>query len=224
MSHPKRRRCACIHEAGHCLALWYFGRSLTRVIVRSAEEGPEAQVRPDGKGGHMRFDAVAYVETDFAGYNYPQAMIVGKKSERYRGRFKRSIECDEETALIVYCAGVAAQARYTKKSSLLLAFSSGLSDMQKVQEVLRRGWADEEQRHSISLIADQRSRALIRSNQGWSAVMAIADQLMVRGELDGNEVAEICQAAYGSCEPTSGSWYRCWPPTLKQLRAGFIPE
>ncbi len=35
---PGRRPLACYHEAGHCLARWYFGRQFDRAVVLSPDE------------------------------------------------------------------------------------------------------------------------------------------------------------------------------------------
>jgi hypothetical protein len=33
-----RRRLTCFHEAGHCLARWYFGYPIERVVVLTVEQ------------------------------------------------------------------------------------------------------------------------------------------------------------------------------------------
>jgi hypothetical protein len=47
---------------------------------------------------------------------------------------------------------------------------------------------------------------------------------MDKSELTGDEVAALCRAAYDGRQPAYGVWLPHWPPTLAQLRAGFIPN
>jgi hypothetical protein len=68
------------------------------------------------------------------------------------------------------------------------------------------------------------TRALVRSPQGSSAIRVIADALVARGELSGAQIATLCREAYGGRECAFEAWATCWPPTLAQIRAGYIPE
>jgi len=68
-----------------------------------------------------------------------------------------------------------------------------------------------------------RATALIRSPAGWAAITAIAEALHARGQLTGQQVAKLCRAAYDGRQPEYAIWQEHWPPTLEQLRAGFVP-
>lgn len=60
--------------------------------------------------------------------------------------------------------------------------------------------------------------------KGAAAIRALADALMERGEVECEEIGAIFRAAYDGRECRFGAWDAHWPPTLDQLRTGFIPE
>jgi hypothetical protein len=220
-----RRRITCFHEAGHCLARWYFGYSFDRVVVLTVEE-----VRAGVEPLNRRDIPVRGCEGMIDGYDIDNPAMTRNTVARsepaeLRSWLARNVGICNEIGLIDCCAGIDAEARYTKRSSAACALAGGGGDMQRFRRILERWWPDPSEQRTIALAAEQRSRALVRSREGWAALTAIADELMTRGELAGEEASALCRAAYGGREPQFGCWHeQHWPPSLEMIRAGVIPD
>jgi hypothetical protein len=60
--------------------------------------------------------------------------------------------------------------------------------------------------------------------KGSAAIKAISGALMKRGVLSGAQVSKLCREAYNGQECPFGAWLHRWPPTLEQIRIGYIPQ
>ncbi len=103
-------------------------------------------------------------------------------------------------------------------------FDGGLRDMEQAGTVLNAWQLSEVDECALRELSYGRAVALVRSRQGTAAIKAMADALMERGEIDGVEIGALCRDAYGGRQCAFGAWNRHWPPTIAQLRAGYIPE
>ncbi len=209
-----RRRHTAIHEAGHCVARWYFGHLTERVQVFSAAEVAAGAVIDLAHGLSLPCEG----RTD--GYD-----LAPHPSER-----KRLLESPDtahealarvEMALIEGYAGVVAEARHRRRALDLCIREGGEADMEQNGALLRL-WYLADAHGTTDLEARRRASALVRSPRGWQAVTTIADALIERGALPGHEIARLCRRAYGT-EPDFEGWVEHWPPRLDQLRAGFVP-
>ncbi len=81
----------------------------------------------------------------------------------------------------------------------------------------------EAESREVSILAEDRAAALVRSRSGKAAIQALADILMERGEVVGPEIAATFRQAYGGRQCAYGAWDAHWPPTFAQIRDGFIP-
>jgi hypothetical protein len=209
-----RRRHTAIHEAGHCLARWYFGHHTERVSVFSDAEVAAGAAIHLSQGGFVPCDG----RTD--GYD-----LAPHPSQRDRllatAETARAAVARVEMALIEGYAGVTAEAHHRRRALELCILQGGEVDMEQNGALLAIWFVDAEQSEAASG-AWRRAGALVRSPRGWQAITAIADALLERGTLSGSEIGRLCLRAYGEA-PAFEDWVDHWPPRLDQLRTGFIP-
>lgn len=217
-----RRRLTCHHEGGHALVRWYFGHTTDKAVVLTVEE-----VRA-GKQVENRRGVLGACEGAVDGYDIhswpfgPRELSGATPAEAEA--FQRDLEMSRDIELINCAAGMAAEAHYRRNSVLACAIGGGDGDLQHTRDILDAWYPDRAERSTVALTAERRASALVRSPQGSAAIRAMADALMDRGEIKGDEIAFLCSQAYGGRACRFGGWAEHWPPTLAQLRAGFIPE
>jgi hypothetical protein len=73
------------------------------------------------------------------------------------------------------------------------------------------------------MLGELMAAALIRSEVSWQAITTVAQALMDRGELSGDEVDALCATVYGHERPSQKAWQDSWPSDPKVIRAGWIP-
>ena len=64
--------------------------------------------------------------------------------------------------------------------------------------------------------AERGGRALVRSDTGWRFISILAERLIDRGVVRGTSV-------FGRAPVSTADWFCHWPPTLEQLRTGWLP-
>lgn len=141
-------------------------------------------------------------------------------------------ECDRIRAIsrdmdLISCkAGYHAEAHYKRKGMFESLLRGGREDARHVMRILDAWEPDlmDDELHVIDVASEERARALVRSPQGAEAIRLMAEPLMARGELSGAQIRALCRRAYGGRECAFGAWLNQWPPTLAQIRAGYIPE
>lgn len=215
-----RRRLACHHEAGHALVRWYFGHRTDRAVVLTAEEVRAGARVENRKGGLVLCEGV--VEGyDIHGYPWGPVDVAGTPEEKARCAHLRAMGRDIE--LMNCAAGIAAEAAYRKISAFACALWGGRGDLETSERILGAWFTDTAESRDAALAAEQRASALVRSKSGAAAIRSMADALMQAGEIDGDEISSLCRVAYGGRECPFGGWSAYWPPTLAQLRSGFVP-
>ena len=221
---PGRRPLACYHEAGHCLARWWFGHFFDRVLVLTTEEiaqGVQHVNRRDvpvtGAEGFM--DAYGLAPT------LTPAMLDGMGGEpEVVAQMQRHARVSVEMDLIESYVGATAEARYRKCSVIAALLMGGDGDMAQVRRILDIWYPDPDARAAADIQARQRAAALVRSDAGWRAITALAFNLMDRGELQWREAEPLLAAAYGHEQPNPNTWMAAWPPSLAIIRSGQFPE
>lgn len=216
-----RRALTCHHEAGHALVRWFFGYDTDRTVVLTIEELRSGRRIRNRRGFLMTCEGTVQ-GYDICGYPYGPLSVDGPPEEQAECDRIRAVARDIE--LINCLAGIYAEAAYRKMSVQSCMLAGGLGDMDHLQAILDAWRLNGEDRDLVTRTAETRASALVRSPQGAAAIRSIADTLIVRGRLSGDQIAARCRTAYGGRQCRFGAWLNRWPPTLAQIRAGFIPE
>lgn len=216
-----RRRLTCHHEAAHSLVRWFFGYSTERAIVLTVEEvrARVPIIRLDDEPVFCEGLVEGY---DIIGPPFGPVSVGGTRKEEDERNRIRSIARDID--LINCYAGFVAEAHYLHISTNVAMFNGGMPDIEHARMLADAWHLPSEEAKALHDASQRRAAALVRSPSGSAAIRAMADAIMDGGEIDGNEIAELCRPAYGGRQCEFGAWNRCWPPTLAQLRAGYIPE
>lgn len=217
-----RRPLTCHHEAGHALARWYFGHRMDRAVVLSVEE-VRAGAQMENRRGVPVIGCEGMVDAySICGYPYGPAYVTIDPSTG--PEFLRLWEVSRDIALIECYAGFYAESAYRRCSVVGSILAGGDGDMKSAAAILD-GWdLSEKERDSVTLSTQDRAAALVRSRMGSAAIRSMAAALLIKGEIDGDEIASLCRAAYGDRECAFGAWSNHWPPTLAQIRSGHIPD
>lgn len=216
-----RRRLACHHEAGHALARWYFGHLTDRVVVLTVEQVLAGETIEDGRGRKRQCEGLCE-GYDIIGYPYGPLHLAGDPEGEAKVNHHRAISRDVD---LIHClAGFYAEAHYGRVSPNAAMFAGGMEDMAHIKTVLDAWDLPNSERRALEALAEKRAAALVHSPKGAAAIRTLADALIDRGEVEFEEIGAIFRAAYDGHECRFGAWNAHWPPTLAQLRAGFIPE
>lgn len=216
-----RRRLACHHEAGHALARWFFGHLTDRVVVLTVEQVLAGETIKDDRGREICCEGLCE-GYDILGFPFGPVHIAGDPEEEARVNYHRAVMRDVE---LIFChAGFFAEAHYGKVCPIACMFSGGLEDMENVKSVFDAWEMHGDERHVLAALTEKRAAALVRSPKGAAAIRALADALMERGEVEGEEIGAIFRCVYDGRQCQFGAWNAHWPPTLAQLRSGYVPE
>ena len=215
------RPLACYHEAGHCLARWYFGRHFDRAVVLSP-----AQLHQGVEVVNRRAQVVENAEGFLDGYEVLSPLFPPSVLDTMGGdpATVASLRVQTWSAVAVQLveshAGVAAEARYTKRGITAAFFMGGSGDWATIRQVLDTWFPDEAAKTQAALLAERRATALVRSKAGWQAVTAIAHELMAHGEITWEAASPICETAYGR-EWRFLNWnVEGWLPSPEAIRRG----
>lgn len=222
---PGRRPMTCYHEAGHCLARWWFGHSFDRVLVLTTEEVARG-VQPLNRRGMPVTTAEGFMD----GYDLVSPLMSPAMLDGMRGdpglvaQIRHDAQVSAEMNLIENYIGVAAEARYRKCSFVWAMLSGGDSDLGQARQTLNAWYPEPNTRRVADTQATQRAVALVRSKAGWRAITSLATALMKQGELQWSEAEPLLTTAYGHERPEYNAWMTCWPPPFDMIRNGQFPE
>jgi hypothetical protein len=222
---PDSRTDIAYHEAGHALAGLYLGHQIERVVVHThgylTKRRIETIIREGGSytGG--------YVES--------RQLLWGGFSSREQAAKADPIRAWQE--LIVLLSGPIAQAHYKaewplRKRGVSQTYGDfyvkdeiPTSDLEKVNAVLSALSDDPQEQTAIFRRTQELAQALIRSEPGWKFIKTLAAKLLdlKHGSLGHRRTAAVFQEAFGRRPPTYYDWNRHWPPTLPQMRTGWLP-
>ncbi|TXN65129.1 hypothetical protein [Methylobacterium sp. WL6] len=160
---------------------------------------------------------------DIIGYPFGPMVISNAEPGRQEA-FNRSRAIARDIELINCLAGFYAEAHYRKVSATACMFMGGMQDMEHFQMVLDAWNLPDQEKEAVSRFAEAHTSALVRSPMGSAGIRALADLLMERGEVEGDEIADTFRRAYANRKCAYGAWDTHWPPTLAQIRNGYIPE
>lgn len=201
----------CFHEAGHCVARWYTGYSVVRAVVR-----PGRRVAGSFRGtlAPAHIPAQGSVQGDeFELIPLPASAICRPEHRAWDW----AIRAHARRRLVICYAGMVAQARACKQSYGALALNGSGNDMEQAQELLAAHFPGE--RDVARKEAWSNTKALVWSDKGWRAIMAIAGMLQERGSLTDKKVHEACSETFGFARPTLD----CILPPPAYIRAGMPP-
>ena len=215
---------ACYHEAGHCLARWYFGRQFDRAVVLTRDE-----VRQGVTIENRRGVPVANIEGFMDGYEVLSSFMSPDLLARTGGDPAEVAHLQAQTwgavevELTELYAGPAAEARQRRMSLIAVAITGGQGDYAKSTRTLDIWHPSRETRAAAALLAEQRAPALVRSIAGWTAITAMARHLQENGELSWEEGNAFCEKAYGWSWNFRGHAIPNDLPTAAEIRRGLEP-
>ena len=190
-----RRPLTCHHEAGHALVRWYFGHRTDRAIVLTVEQ-VLAVVQLEYRLGVPVVGCEGMVDA-YSICGYPYGPAGGHIDPVAAPKILKGWGVGRDIALIECYAGFYAESAYRRCSVIASILAGGSKDMEAAADILG-GWElDEDERNAVVLSAQDRAAALVRSKMGSAAIRAVAGALLERGEIDGDEIAALCRAAYG---------------------------
>jgi hypothetical protein len=221
---PARRLLTCYHEAGHCLARWWFGHSFDRVLVLTTDE-----VARVAQALNHRGVLTAGAEGFMDGYDLKSSltldMLDGMGGDPdLVSQFRRVTLVSAEMDLIENYIGAASEARYRKRSVTAAMLTGGAENLAQAGRTLNTWYPNPNARRTARIQATQRAAALVRSEAGWRAITALATTLMKRGEVKWIEAEPLLAAAYGHKQPDPNAWLAAWPPSLGMIRNGQLPK
>jgi len=231
---PKRPMDHCYHEAGHALARWLFGYRLEQPITKT--HGKYQSLWCEAYCEHVeggRF--CTHEETGFADL---QGLAEGRDiisptdfqitlddipGDAWRA-FGESRAVRLQQALIDLHAGPYAQAHYAGKASDAFMLFHADCDERAVRALLEAADLYQCQRKSLLIESRALADALVTSPMGSAAIRTTAEAIAVAGMVDRDTIDRLCAEAYGRPMPARGSWDWMWPPTVEQVRAGYMPN
>ena len=220
---PGRRPLTCHHEAGHCLARWWFGHFFDRVLVLTTEQVAQGVQHMNRRGVPVT-DAEGFMHGYDLAPALTPAMLDGMGGEpEVVAQMQRHARVSVEMDLIESYIGAVAEARYRKCSVIAALLMGGDGDLAQARRTLDAWFPDPDARRTADMQATQRAAALVRSEPGWRAITTLAAGLMERGEMQWHEAEPLLAAAYGHARPNPNAWMAAWPPSLDMIRAGQLP-
>ena len=216
-----RRRSTCHHEAGHVLARWYFGHFTYRVHVLKIDQVMNSIPIVDRQG------RIHYAEGLMESYDIcsrrfrlvDRAYIIASHGPEVG----RDFDMAPQVEMIECYAGAYAEAQYTGDNVDDIILTGGEKDEAMALELADRWTENEIKRNRMIIKARQRAEALVSSKKARLALSGMAQTLFRHGKVYGDVLEKVCEDAYQTA-PALCSWRSHWPPTLTQLRSGFVPE
>jgi hypothetical protein len=207
---PSRKRTllSAYHEPGHALPELYFGGHIVDVMIRSEYEATVSGFNYiDSKGfshpGVGRGVCVSQLIFD------PELDVVGDCGWRMRAEMRMAV-------LVGGIYPLQRRLRWSGGTAVLGAGENDYTQASRIAELL-------EDRRLAFHTAEQRARALARSSCGWQFIDVLAKRLLDEGVVLGSECHELFASIFGRAPVDIADWYAHWPPTLEQLRAGWLP-
>lgn len=164
---PARRLLTCYHEAGHCLARWWFGHSFDRVLVLTTDEVARVAQALNHRGV-LTADAEGFMD----GYDLKSSltldMLDGMGGDPdLVSQFRRVTLVSAEMDLIENYIGAASEARYRKRSVTAAMLTGGAENLAQAGRTLNTWYPNPNARRTARIQATQRAAALVRSEAGW---------------------------------------------------------
>ncbi len=219
-----RRPLVCYHEAGHAFARWFFGHYTYRAVVLTRDQVLRGDWPVDRKGRVQR-DAEGAVDgydmgpNPFISPKIDEIAFEGEDGDRIRREMRIGAEIDLVDCAIAYTA----EARYMKTSASACLLEGGQADA--LRALATAGWlhSTEAEKWSALALSTRRASALVRSSKGWRAISAIANALIDRGIIDGDDIDTVCCKAYGIDEQhRREAVHDAWPWPMNALKAGVL--
>jgi hypothetical protein len=224
---PKgRRRLACYHEAGHCLARWFFGYGTDGAWVLTVDQVLRREWPIDDRGRVCEAEG-AVERYDIVSPTMSLAMLDqmeegGGTAPEWLASMRSEMPIAAEITMIESIAGPIAEARFRKCGLFVAIWQGGHGDMQTMTATAA-AWFLEGERDIARRTAETRATALVRSPKGWAAITTIGEALFNYGRVEGHEIDTMCAAAFGREMSAFYGWMPHWPPTLEMLRKGSLP-
>lgn len=184
---PKIPRYLAIHEAGHVVGTWYIGQSCDVVKVQPPAIAKSGGKLTDRHGNEFDVNGFSQSSRYYLSPDYIDCILAavnndGQKNDVYRGIRRDIITC---------LAGPIAEIKFSKKNSIMPILFGGNQDYQNAW-----GFADRlpEGRNAIKF-AHKAARKMIFKY--WPTVLAVADELQARFELEDMEIESIIEATTG---------------------------
>jgi hypothetical protein len=184
------QRYTAVHEAGHAVASWHLQQLLERdwcqfdrVFIRTSDE-VAASPYIDSRGRAVQCDGML----EGAPYYNPGVFSPLSGPPDLLPLHRQNMEAEVMTSL----AGPIAEARFLKCSLAAVYLRGGGGDY----DIAKQCVADFEREANVSEAfgkLEQRSRTIVRHR--WSAVLVLADQLVVRRSLTGPEAVAVIESA-----------------------------
>src|SRR3954452_25152965 len=128
-----RRRMTCFHEAGHCLARWYFGIRLDRVLVLSVEQYL-SKAWPVDRRGRLVVNCEGFVDAHDIQSATTADMLKHLPAET-AAQAAALVRGVNEIGLIVCFAGPIAEDCYTHQRGAFIA--GGKGDCDQARQILQ---------------------------------------------------------------------------------------
>ena len=201
-------RWIAIHEAGHAVAHWHVAKELfgpngwcgfERVFVRTPEEAASGPYIDDrGRENYCSgmiegpafYNAIAAL-TGERGLMLDLGMPP-EANEAECARIRAQLPKSMEAEVISRLAGPIAEAKYRRISFVLATIFGGESDW-KIASACAWDFCRTEDQHG-QLLEKLRRRASSIIRQNWAAVNAVADTLLLRHSLTGEEATAIIKS------------------------------
>ena len=215
-----RRMSTCHHEAGHILTYWYFGFPVDCATVLTVAEVLEGTKIKGADGTLLNVEGLVQVDNicrppfgpiDCFG---PDDKVKLFHSNRARRR---------DVVLVALLAGIKAEAIYRRTSFAECMLRGGTSDMERFGRIISGWYPDEAHHRGVERVAEHRAAALLRSLNGAVAIAGLAHALFERGRIRERTICSICRRAFQGRQVRDFHWDDHWPPTIKQIREGFLP-
>jgi hypothetical protein len=176
------RRQTAVHEAGHAVASIELGWGVTSVRVRESEKVPGAWSGECVPGGtHTAVRAYRYIAVE------------DRFVRRTEKELRRSHSIRHDSILATICAaGYAAERHYFGEDHYSLGH---LQDDRDIQEIAQRRRRTEQAQFDYECAAYDRAEKLFTMTRCQRALVALADALMEREEIPGEEAEEIIRSA-----------------------------
>jgi hypothetical protein len=207
---PSRKRTllSAYHEPGHALSELYFGGHIVEVMSRSECEAAVCgsdYIDSEGLNNPGVGLGVCISQSIFD----PELVVVGDGGWRMRA----------EMQVAVLVGGIYPLQRRFRWGGATAIISAGQKDYgqaERIAELL-------DDRRLAFHTAEQRARALAQSACGWQFIDVLAKRLLDKGVVLGSECRELFASIFGRVPVDTADWHAHWPPTLEQLRAGWLP-
>jgi hypothetical protein len=210
-------RFAAIHEAGHAVAHWYTGSRFQRVFVRTIEEvaaGPYIDNRGrehtvtgmvEGERRHNSLFEMTRGQIrsiDVENQTDASDVEIDGKSLKKRQHTLAGLE------IIHDLAGPIAEAKFLEVSTIAVIIEAGRDDWEHAKTMAADVVCSEEEISSMLEAQELETRKMFQMPGVWQAVLALADELIKRRSINGEEAVTIIAKYTGEADRPSDILYK----------------